>query len=70
MEEVETKIVYFRYCGELNTERVLRAAKARCEETNIKKVIIASETGRSAIKALDIFKETERQNYSCNPLSS
>jgi hypothetical protein len=58
MEEVETKIVYFRYCGELNTERVLRAAKARCEETNIKKVIIASETGRSAIKALDIFKET------------
>lgn len=37
MEEVEKKVVYFRYCGELNTERVLRAVKVRCEETNIKK---------------------------------
>lgn len=52
------KIAYFKYCGEVNTERVLRAAKVRCEETHIEKMIIASETGRSAIKALEVFKET------------
>ncbi len=57
MEDVERKTVYFKYCGEVNTERVLRAAKIRCKETGINKVVIASETGRSAIKALDVFKE-------------
>lgn len=58
MYDVERNVVYFRYCGEINTEKVLRATRLRCEELGLKKVVIASETGRSAIKALDAFKGT------------
>jgi hypothetical protein len=57
--DVEGKITYFRYCGEVNTEKVLHAAKLRCEETGLTKVVIASETGRSVLKALNIFKGTK-----------
>lgn len=58
-EDVERKVTYFRYCGEVNTEKVLHAIKLRCKETNLSKVVIASETGRSAIKALDVFRGTK-----------
>jgi len=47
--------MYFRYCGEINTEKVLHMVKRRCKETGINKVVIASETGRSALKALDVL---------------
>lgn len=57
-EQVERKITYFKYCGEVNTEKVLQAVRFRCLKTNISEVVIASETGRSAIKALDVFKGT------------
>jgi hypothetical protein len=57
--DIERKITYFRYCGEVNTEKVLHAAKLRCEEEGVNKVVIASETGRSTIKALNIFKGTK-----------
>jgi hypothetical protein len=56
MEDVERNVVYFRYCGEINTEKVLRAARLRCEELRLNEVVIASETGRSAVKALDAFR--------------
>jgi len=56
--DIESEVIYFQYCGEINTERVLLAAKSRCEERGIKKVVIASETGRSAVKALEIFRDT------------
>ncbi|MGQ9506261.1 MAG: hypothetical protein ACUVTB_00185 [Candidatus Bathycorpusculaceae bacterium] len=56
---IEKRITYFRFCGEVNTEKVLQAAKLRCTETGISKVVIASETGRSAIKALKVFKGTK-----------
>ncbi|KPV63770.1 MAG: Pyruvate kinase, alpha/beta domain [Candidatus Bathyarchaeota archaeon BA1] len=56
MEDVERKVIYLRYCGEVNTEKVLHAVKLRCKETNIDRVVIASETGRSAIRALEVFK--------------
>jgi hypothetical protein len=52
-------IVYFRYCGEINTEKVLRLAKRRCEELEINKVVIASETGRSALEAVSVFRGIE-----------
>jgi hypothetical protein len=58
-EEIERKVTYFKYCGEVNTEKVLHAVKLRCKERDIIKVVIASETGRSAIKALDVFKSTD-----------
>jgi len=57
--DVERKIIYFQYCGEVNTDKVLHVAKMRCEESGIDKVIIASETGRSALKALNIFSGTK-----------
>ena len=55
-EAIERKVTYFKYCGEINTEKVLQAVKSRCKETGIGKVVIASETGRSAIKALEILR--------------
>lgn len=35
------------------------AAKLRCERCQLSKVVVASETGRSVIKALGVFKGTE-----------
>jgi hypothetical protein len=57
--DVERTIAYFQYCGEVNTEKVLRASRLRCEETGLSKVIIASETGKSAIRALNLFEGTQ-----------
>lgn len=59
MKDFERNVVYFRFCSEVNTESVLRAVRLRCEETGLNKVVIASETGRSAIKALDVFRGAE-----------
>ncbi|MEM1984696.1 MAG: pyruvate kinase alpha/beta domain-containing protein [Candidatus Korarchaeum sp.] len=58
MVDVERKVTYFEYCGEVNTEKVLFLAKLLCENSNISKIVIASETGRSAVRALDIFRGT------------
>lgn len=46
---------YFEFCGEVNTEDVLHAVKDRCDRSKISAVVIASETGRSAIKAVEIL---------------
>lgn len=59
MEDIKRDILYFRYCGEINTQKVLEAAKKRCEETGITTVIVASETGRSALRAVDVFAGTK-----------
>ncbi len=56
MGDVKREITYFEYCGEINTEKVLHLARKRCEELDIEKIVIASETGRSALKAVDIFR--------------
>lgn len=55
LEDISKEVIYFRYCGEVNTEKVLYASKKRCEELGINKIVIASETGRSALKAIDVF---------------
>lgn len=60
-KNVEKKITYFKYCGEMNTDEVLRLVKLRCEEASINKVVVASETGRSALKALDVLMGTHIQ---------
>ena len=52
-------IYYFDSCGESNTEKVLTLAKERAAELGIKKVIIASETGTSALKALELLDEVD-----------
>ncbi|MBU7023003.1 MAG: hypothetical protein HXS40_02460, partial [Theionarchaea archaeon] len=48
-------IYYFDYCGESNTEKVLELVKERAEEMGIKKIVIASETGVSALKAVNLL---------------
>ena len=58
MGDVTREAICFEYCGEVNTEKVLHAAGKRCQELGIDKVIIASETGRSALRALDVFRGT------------
>lgn len=55
------EITYFNYCGEVNTIDLLQLARQRAELLNTKKVVIASETGRSALKALKIFKDSNVQ---------
>ncbi len=54
----ERTVYYFRDCGEVNTDQLLEIAKKRSLELGIKKVVIASETGRSAVKALQKFQGT------------
>jgi len=56
LEFVKRTAYYFKYCGEANTDKLLEIVKLRCIKLGPKKVIIASETGRSAIKALELFK--------------
>ncbi|RLF98029.1 MAG: hypothetical protein DRN49_06585, partial [Thaumarchaeota archaeon] len=48
---------YYKYKGEVNTDHVLEVAIRRALEHNIKSVIVASETGRSALKTLSIIKK-------------
>jgi len=50
------KIFYFDVCGQVNTEKTLKLAIKRANELNIKKLIVASETGLSALKAFDMLK--------------
>jgi hypothetical protein len=56
MDDKTEEIVYFRYCGEVNTEALLNLARKRSEKLGIQKVVIASETGRSALSALNIYR--------------
>jgi len=44
-------IFYFNVCGQVNTAKTLELAIQRANELNIKKLVVASETGLSALKA-------------------
>ncbi|MBS7639291.1 MAG: pyruvate kinase alpha/beta domain-containing protein [Candidatus Bathyarchaeia archaeon] len=52
------KIVYFESGGRHNTDMALRLARDRAEERGIRNIILASITGFSAERALEIFKNT------------
>jgi len=54
---IDRKIRYFKYAGEANTDAVLEVVEERILGGEISKVVIASETGRSAIKAVEKFKK-------------
>lgn len=49
-------IFYFNVCGQINTEKALKLAIKRANELNIKKLIVASETGLSALKAVEMLR--------------
>jgi hypothetical protein len=56
-EIMEAKIVYFAEPGRENTDEVLSLAKLRAEELGIKTILVASTTGDTALKAMEVFKE-------------
>ena len=49
-------VFYFNVCGQVNTEKTLKLAFQRVHELNIKKLIVASETGLSALRAADMLR--------------
>jgi len=53
---MESKTVYFDEPGSENTEAVLRIARQRADELGIKKVVVASTSGDTAVKAVDVFR--------------
>lgn len=54
----EKAVYYFKNCGEVNTDQLLEIVRKRSLDLGIAKVIVASETGRSAVKALEKFQGT------------
>ena len=51
--KVET--VYFEKPGDENTDEVLRLAKQRAEELGIKTIVVASTSGKTGVKAMEVF---------------
>lgn len=51
-------IFYFKLCGQVNTRQALKLAIQRALELGIKDVIVASETGLSALKAADMLRDS------------
>jgi len=52
-------IFYFNVCGQVNTEKTLELAILRTRELDIRKLVVASETGLSALKAADLLRDSE-----------
>jgi len=55
---MKKEIVYFEEKGEKNTDETLKLAKERALELGIKYVVVASTTGATGKKAIEIFKDT------------
>ena len=53
---MDSKIVYFENPGVENTEDVLSIARERAKELGIRTILVASTTGRTALKAVEVFK--------------
>lgn len=53
---MESKIVYFEKPGVEHTDEVLRIAEQRAKELNIKAIILASHSGKTGVKAVEVFK--------------
>lgn len=74
-EDLLSEVAYFGYAGETNTSKVLELARKRILERGIGKAVIASETGRSILKAISIFQGTacrivavtHSPDFSCGP---
>lgn len=47
--------VYFYSHGEINTKKTIELAKSRAEQLKINKIIVASETGLSALEVAKVF---------------
>lgn len=56
---VSRSTFYFDVHGEINTEKTIELSRLRAEQLGIEKVVVASETGLSALKVLDAFPDVE-----------
>jgi len=54
----EGKVFYFEKKGSVNTDRTLETALACCEEKGIRKIVVASSTGKTALLARDKAKSS------------
>jgi hypothetical protein len=52
----ESKIVYFKNPGRENTDEVLLIAKKRAEELGINKIVVASTSGWTGVKAVEVLE--------------
>jgi len=52
---MKSEITYFDKAGEDNTEATLRLARERLDKGGIEAVLIASSTGKTALKAAEVF---------------
>lgn len=52
---IEIRTVYFEKPGKVNTDEVLQVARKRAEELDIKIILVASTTGNTAAKAVEVF---------------
>ena len=53
---MELKTVYFEHPGSGTTEVTLRIARQRAEELGIEKVLVASTSGATAVRAMDVLQ--------------
>jgi len=55
---MERKVVFSDEKGEVNTETTLKLAKERAVELGIRHVVVASTTGRTGRRAIEVFEGT------------
>ena len=53
---MELKTVYFKNPGGENTEEVLGIVRQRAEELGIKTIVMASTSGNTAVRAMDVLQ--------------
>ena len=53
---IEVSTVYFESPGKENTDETLRLAKRRADQLGIRDIVLASYTGYTALKAVEVFK--------------
>jgi len=53
---MKLRTVYFEHPGAETTETALSIARERAQELGIKKILVASTTGDTAVKAMDVFQ--------------
>ena len=53
---MEVKTVYFENPGSENTEATLRIARQRADELGIKKIVVATTVGDTAVRAMGVFQ--------------
>jgi hypothetical protein len=56
MANIVCKTVYFEEPGPQNTEETLKLAKKRADQLGIRNIVVASSTGKTGVKASELFK--------------